>query len=61
MISNNLFSFIENAGYYDILIYIIIGYLLYYFFSISIVSIACLIIGAISGSYVTYKFISLKI
>lgn len=54
-IENYLISYIENTTYFNVLIYIVLGYIFYYVFSISFVSIAFLIIGVIIGSYITYK------
>lgn len=56
MLMNYLISIIENMGYFNILLYIILGYMIYYIFSFSIVSFGFFIIGVLVGSYITSKF-----
>lgn len=51
-----IIEYLSNTSYINMLIYIIMGYIFYYVFSISFVSIACLVIGIIVGSYLTNKF-----
>lgn len=51
-----MMNMLTNISYFNMLVYLIIGYIFYYIFSISFVSIAFLIIGIVIGSYLTTNF-----